>query len=284
MAISTLALLVLFLAPATTQTADWQRLPEGQLILRPFEHAPYPHPSRDKGFKTFGPEHYQDSTVGLFIPAGYEPGDRVNYIVHFHGHVNNVANVLKKYKLEQQLDDAHVNAILIVPQGPKDAADSGGGKLELDPGAFAHLITEVTAFLKSQGKIKTGVVGDITLTAHSGGYKVTAAILHQGGMEKNITDVILLDASYGNLDSFAAWCAGGNDRRLVSLFTEHLAPENAQLMKMLDDAHVKYEKLLEMDASKMAGRGFYFSPVTVKHDEVAVNYFGPLIKSCAVAH
>src|SRR6185436_12978172 len=108
---------------------------DGQFILRPFEHAPFPHKSRDEGHKygkTFFPRdtNYADSTVGIVIPDGYQPGDTVDYIVHFHGWGNHVSKVIKEYKLMEQLKAAKVNAILLVPQGPKDASDSGGGKLE----------------------------------------------------------------------------------------------------------------------------------------------------------
>src|SRR5947209_738180 len=59
---------------------SWQTTPQGQLVLRPFPHAPYPHPSREHGFKgratTYPADpHYVDSTVAIFIPAGYIDGD-----------------------------------------------------------------------------------------------------------------------------------------------------------------------------------------------------------------
>jgi hypothetical protein len=287
--------LVLFLAaiPASAQTppAEWQKTPEGDIVLRPFANAPYPHNSREDGFKgsskTYGPEHYTDSTVGIVIPAGYKPGDTVDYIVHFHGHMNHVANVLPKYKLPQQLVAAKVNAILIVPQGPKDAADSGGGKLELDPGAFAKLIEEITAYLKSEGKIKTTAVGKIVLTAHSGGYKVTAAILHHGGLEKHITDVLLLDASYGSLEWFADWCklSPAPEHRLVSLFTDHLADENDALMRLLDKAGVKHQTLEEktLTDEPLKLRGPIFMHTKGPHDQVPTDYFGRGIATSALA-
>ena len=118
----------------------WQHTANGDLILRPFEHAPYPHKSRENGFtydsKKFPRDpNYVDSTVGIVIPPGYKPGDTVDYVVHFHGWGNHVSKVISQYKLMPQLVAADLNAILIVPQGPKDASDSGGGKLELDEGA-----------------------------------------------------------------------------------------------------------------------------------------------------
>ena len=262
----------------------WQQLPEGQLILRPFENAPYPHSSRENGFKNFPRDpHYVDSTVGIFIPADYQPGDAVDYIVHFHGHTNHVSNVFEKYKLPQQLVAAKVNAILIVPQGPKDAADSGDGKLELDPGGFEKLINEVTDYLNVEGKIRTKQIGKIALTAHSGGYKVTAAILHHGGLADHITDAILLDASYGSLEWFADWCNADPNHRLVSLFTDHLADENQQLTALLDKAGVKHRTLDEatLTDEQLLPRGPVFMHTKGPHDQVPTDYFGRLVKTSA---
>jgi methylmalonyl-CoA mutase cobalamin-binding subunit len=276
-------------AAGPAAAAQWQKTPEGEMILRPFANAPYPHKSRENGFKgsktTYGPEHYADSTVGIVIPAGYRPGDTVDFVVHFHGHMNHVSNVLTKYKLPQQLVAAKVNAILLVPQGPTDAADSGGGKLELDPGGFAKLIDEVAAYLKAEGKIKTTTVGKIVLAAHSGGYKVTAAVLHHGGMAEHITDVLLLDASYGSLEWFADWCKAPPDHRLVSLFTDHLADENQALMKLLDQAGVKHRQLDEQKLAdeQFAARGPVFMHTKGPHDQVPVDYFGRLVQTSTLS-
>ena len=277
--------------PALSSQPTWQALPQGQLILRPFASAPYPHPSRDAGYKnSAGKEfpregHYDDSTIGIFIPANFKPADEVDYVVYFHGHSHHVSDLFPKYKLPEELAAAKVNAILLVPQGPKDAPDSGGGKLELDQGAFSRLIAEVTRYLNDEKKIRTKKVGRIVLSAHSGGYKVTAAILNHGGMGRQISDVLLLDASYGELPIFAAWCKNDPDHRLVSLFTDHLADENQQLMTMLDGAKVPYQKLDEMNVTdeKFAVRGPSFMHTKGPHDQVPVDYFGRLVKTSALA-
>lgn len=283
----TAALLVSSTALAQTSKPTWTKTPDGQTILRPFENAPYPHPSRENGFKTFPRDsHYVDSTVGIFIPADYRAGDTVDFVVHFHGHKNHVSKVFEQYKLPQQLVAAKVNAILVVPQGPKDAADSGDGKLELDKNGFAKLIDEVVEYLNREGKIHTKNVGKIVLSAHSGGYKVLASILDHGGMADHITDALLLDASYGNLEWFANWAkADPTNHRLVSLFTDHLADENQQIMALLDKADVKYRRLDEPKAKDddFAARGVTFMHTKGPHDQVPVDYFGRLVKTSALA-
>jgi hypothetical protein len=256
----------------------WETDSNGQLILRPFPHAPYPHESRKDGYKNdivfpyVG--HYDDSTIGIFIPADYHPGDVVNYVVHFHGWHNHVSNVIPFYHLEQQMEQAKINAILIVPQGPKEAADSGGGKLELDPGAFEKLMNEITDFLVAEGKIHTHTIGDITLSTHSGGYKVTAAILDHGGLASHITDVCLLDSSYGNLEWFANWCAASPEHRLISFHTQHLNDANMELRGLLDKAHVPYRTIpdFKLTADSFKPRGVLIVPTLLPHDEVPMGH------------
>jgi hypothetical protein len=269
--------------------STWQTLPQGELILHPFASAPFPHPSRENGYtnpngKRFPRAgHYDDSTIGIFIPANYHAGDEVDYVVHFHGWSNHVSRVMEHYKLPEQFAAANVNAILIVPQGPKDAQDSSGGKLE-DPAGFSRMMSEITRFLFAEKKIQTHKIGRIVLSAHSGGYKVTAAVLNRGGLGGNITDVDLLDASYGDLGIFAAWCRNDPSHRLVSLFTDHLANENQQLMGMLKNASVKYQLLDESTITnkQLRARGGIFMHTKGPHDQVPVDYFGRLVKTSSL--
>lgn len=239
---------ILMMMNPTTQPA-WTTTDHGQLILRSFASAPFPHPSRTDGWKykeTVYPaeKHYNDSTIGIFIPRTFEPSEQVDIVVHFHGWGNHVQNVFSGFDLQNQMIKSGKNAILIVPQGPKDASDSGSGKME-DPGGFERLIREVVAFLKQEGKITTENIGKIVIGGHSGGYKALGFICQHGGLRENITDVILYDASYGQLDLFAEWCQLGGERRLISIFTEHLASENFQLMTLLKQRDVAFDYMME---------------------------------------
>ncbi len=285
---------------APLDAAEWSVTAEGQTLLRGFHNAPYPHASRAQGYTYQGrlfdaATHYNDGTVGIFIPAGYQAGETVDYVVHFHGWGNHVANVLDHYALRRQMNASGRNAILLVPQGPKDATDSGGGRLELEPGAFETLIGEVTQYLRQSGKIHAARIGRIVLSTHSGGYRVTGAILAQGGLTDHITDVLLFDSSYGSLESFADWAAQSphskqdnkQDRRLVSLFTDHLAPENFTLLTLLQKRHVAFHSLLESDlnAAILAPRqAVFLHTPTLPHDEVMQqkNYFALFLQTSAL--
>lgn len=154
----------------------------GTGFLVPFASAPYPHASRAAGHLYQGKlydaaAHYSDSTVAIYVPAGFRQCARVDLVVHFHGWNNNVRHVLERYRLREQLDASGCNAVLVVPQGPKDAPDSGDGKLELDEGAFARFVHDVAAWLHTQGVTQTDAIGKIVLTAHSGGYGGAGGVL-----------------------------------------------------------------------------------------------------------
>lgn len=279
----------------TQAAADvWRTTAEGQTVLRPFASAPYPHPSRANGFTTASGSypyagHYDDSTVGVFIPAGYRPSATVDFVVHFHGHLNNVANVLDRFALRSQFAASGLNAVLVVPQGPRDAADSGCGTLELEPGALKALLEEVAAFLRSEGKTTSTRIGRVALTAHSGGYKVAAAVLAHGGLESQITDVLLFDATYGSLERFAVWLAGRKGRRLVSIFTDHLAGENVQLMALLRERKAGFTVTLDsprLSDDTVKARGAHFvHTLDLEHNEVvaARGYFARWLASSALS-
>ena len=263
--------------PATQPTLDeWFTAPTGKIMLHTFpDTAPYPHNSRKDGFKnsageTFGPEHYQDSTVGFIVPNGYTPGDHVDYIVHFHGWHNHVSKVIAQFQLAEQLNKSGLNAIMIVPQGPLDAPDSGDGRLELDDGGFKQFIDEVTKYLNAEHIIHTSKIGHIALSAHSGGYKVAASTLHRGGITDSISDVFLLDATYGNLAWFDEYVSKRPDARIVTFHTKHLDDENEQLKKLLDASHTPNREVLDKDFSgtTIAPRGVSFVPTLLAHDDV----------------
>lgn len=279
------------MSSAAAEETAWTVSPEGETLLRPFQNAPFPHASREQGYTYDGKlydavTHYRDSTVGIFIPKGYRPGATVDYVVHFHGWMNHVASVLDHYELRQQMAASGRNAILLVPQGPKDSQDSSGGRLEAEPDAFEKLLQEVTQFLVTAGKIHTTHIGSIALSTHSGGYRVTGAILRRSALRSHITDVLLFDATYGELEAFAGWAADKH-HRLVSIFTRHLAPENFMLTTLLQKQHTSFTSILEPDltASLLVPRHpLLIHTLDLAHDEVMQKhaYFALFLRTSAL--
>ncbi|MGA2177584.1 MAG: hypothetical protein ABSH38_21625 [Verrucomicrobiota bacterium] len=247
----------------------------GCLIITNFVSAPFPHPLRAEGHqykdKFFSAaEHYQDSHVALFVPNGFRPGRKVDFVVHFHGWGNHVTNVLEKYQLPGQFTASRRNAILIVPQGPFDASDSFGGKLE-DAGGFQRFMAEAVEALRQRGLIDSARLGRIILCGHSGGYEVMSAILARGGLTAHIREVWLFDALYAKTERFAVWF-DHHPGRFIDLYTEHggTKDETEGLMTALQGSGVPYFSANETNATPADLRNnrlvFLFS--ALPHDEV----------------
>lgn len=219
-------------APPTLQ------IPGGKTFVVRFASAPYPHSSRANGHvyqKNLydAATHYSNSDVAIFVPDGWHPNaGAIDTVVHFYGWNHDIYATLQTYKLREQLLTSKRNAILIVPEGPTNAPDSGDGKLELDDNGFARFMRDVCAWLKTANVSTADQPGRIVLTAHSGGYGGAGGVLTRGGMNDRITDVILFDAAYGYYDAFASW-AKAPDHHLLSIFTDDTSTGNTALMGKL---------------------------------------------------
>ncbi len=282
--------LPLFISAVGFQSAIWKSSTDGDLALVPFKSAPFPYSSRDNGYtyeKTFysRDDHYNDSTVGVFIPKQFKPTQTVNFVVHFHGWNNHVQQVFEQYDLARQMHLSGLNAVLLVPQGPRDAPDSDDGKLQHDQGSLTALLDEALALLKQEGRVPAGaVLGHVALTTHSGGYLVTTYILDRKELYDKITDVILFDSTYGGLPAFADYAAT-HPHRLISICTEHLGHENARLIALLQKRHVQARVMFEEDVTDadIEKRGpLIILTTTLEHNDVINkrDYFAKWLRYC----
>ena len=181
----------------------------GTMIVTTSDHTMFPHGKRANGYTYQGKAypadlHYSDQTVAIFVPKGFRAGDATDLVFYFHGWRNDVDATLAQFKLAEQVAASGVNAVLVLPEGPKNAPDSFGGKLE-ETGDFAGLVSDVLAALKARGVVESVKPGAIVLAGHSGAYRVMAFILARGGLTENVREVYLFDALYGQTEKFAHW-------------------------------------------------------------------------------
>ena len=249
----------------------------GNLLLTNLASAPFPHPLRAEGREYKGEffsaqNHYADNTVAIFIPRGFRESGPIDFVVHFHGWRNHVAQVLQRYQLIEQFQESRRNAILVVPQGPYDAPDSFGGKLE-DPNGFRRFMEEVLATLRQQGPLtnRHPVLGKIILSGHSGGYQVISAILDHGGLTPQVKEVWLFDALYAQTEQFLAWFDRQHGR-LLDLYTEHggTREETERLMGIFKQRGVPFvaAKEAEVVASQLRQSQPLFLVSEQPHDAV----------------
>ena len=226
----------------------------GGLIVAEFSSAPFPHPERQAGHTHEGrayaaSRHYRDSRVAVFVPEGFKSGPTTDLVFHFHGWYGEIEEALKKHQLAQQFSRSRRNAVLVVPQGPRNAPDSFFGKLE-DKNGFRRLVRDVLRLLRIRGIVKTIRPGRIILSGHSGGYRPISFILMRGGLSSHIKEVYLFDALYGQVEKFAHWI-DHHRGKLVAIYTPHggTKDETDKLMADLDGWGVSYRHLKGRDAS-----------------------------------
>lgn len=206
---------------------------EGTTLTLDLTHAPFPH----------GGAAYRDRTVLVFVPRTFAPerGGRVPMLVHFHGHHTTADKAIVSHQLREQLVESRQNAVLVVPQGPVNAADSSAGKLEA-PGAFARLLEEVLRTLtSSEARLSLGrralQAGTVCISAHSGGFHAAACCARPDRAATariDVNEIYLFDALYADLAPFRDWVIEGRGRparrrhKLVSYYGPGATESNSQ--------------------------------------------------------
>ena len=160
--------------------------------------------------------HYDDSSVLLVIPRGWRVRKTVDLVFWFHGWHNNIDTALRFYGLADQLVESGRNAVLVLAEAAKNAADSYGGKMR-EEGMFRSLVGDVMEELKRVGAApREAGVGHVVLAGHSGAYSVIADILEHG--RQPVDEVFLFDALYGRVNTFMPW-AEAEGHHFVHWFT-----------------------------------------------------------------
>jgi hypothetical protein len=227
----------------------------GEMFVPQFSSAPFPHPLRADGrmynnTKYPAEKHYSDSSVAIFIPKHFKPGKTNDVVLYFHGWYNNIDSACAQFKLIEQFTEAKKNAIFVFPEGPKDAPDSFGGRVE-ETNGLKNLLSDVMNYVFEKKKITSKKIGNIILAGHSGAFRVISYALLRGGLTKNISDVILFDAHYGQTEKFAYWIDHYKGR-YVNIYTDSGGTKNEteNLMADLDGWGIPYYRTEETDISQ----------------------------------
>jgi hypothetical protein len=209
-----------FTTSVQAQTLETDYLQYGTVLRLSIKNSLFPDTLRHVGHQYSGKiypfqGHYDDSTVLVFIPNYFKANKKTSVVVHFHGWFANVDSVVRKFQLIEQFHMSMRNAILVIPQGPKNAPDSYGGKLERE-GGFKLFIQEILTELKNR-KITPSVFSDkIVISGHSGAYRVMAHVLLHGGLP--VQEVFLFDGLYGQIEKFGHWLTHTKGR-FINIYT-----------------------------------------------------------------
>ena len=192
---------------------------------------------------------YRDNRVLLHIPEKFDARRPSVMIVFFHGHGATLErDVWDRQRVPEQISNSGANAVLVAPQFAVDAPDSSAGKF-WEPGGFRRFLDEAAAELArlhgDPRTMRTFQAMPVVIVAYSGGYLPAAWCLSAGGTGSRVRGLVLLDALYGELDTFANWIANSRSAFLVSAFTSSTRGNHAQLARMLQARNVSVASDLE---------------------------------------
>jgi hypothetical protein len=80
----------------------------------------------------------------------------------------------------------------------------------------------------------------IDIVAYSGGFGPTLAVLDRGGVSSRVRGLVLLDALYAGIDTFADWIANNRSTFFVSSYTPYTEHHNDDLEHLLNERSVPY--------------------------------------------
>jgi hypothetical protein len=194
-------------------------------------------------------ETYSDRQVLLHLPKGFDIRRPSLLIVFFHGHGAKLADdVYLRQQVPAQISSSGINAALVAPQLAVNAADSSAGKF-WEPGAFARFLGEAAQHLArlhgDPRSVRSFASMPVMIVAYSGGYLTTAWCVHHGGIGNRLRGVVLFDALYGELDTFADWVARQKSAFFVSTYTHSTEARNTRLQKVLAERQIPVATTLE---------------------------------------
>ena len=292
MRLSRFLLLIIGITTAVTAQSPTERYTHlGVMHVPSFSSSPFPHPKRAAGHtygdRTFPADiHYSDSSVAIFVPKGFAPQNTVDFVIYFHGWYNSIDSACMQFRLIEQFSESGKNAVLVFPEGPKDAPDSFGGRMEERDG-LKNLVADVLRYLKTHKRISHATVGNIILAGHSGAYRVIAFCLMRGGLTPNISDVILFDALYGHTEKYSYWI----DRfsgRFVNIYTNDGGTKNESenLMGDLDGWKIPYRMFEDtvVTQNALSMNKVIFIHTELSHNEVIAtrNQFRDFLSTSAL--
>jgi hypothetical protein len=263
------------IGPAPPSASSQATAPEESITkLVAFETAPFPYHGAQPGggpFLNVGGEErrghrtargqilwedrtFSDNRVLLHIPAGFDPKRPAVMVVFFHGWGATLTrDIVARQKVAAQVTASGANAVLVAPQFAFDARDSSAGRF-WQPNGFRRFLDEASKQLASlygdAASERAFSSAPIVLIAYSGGFLPASYVLRDGGATERIRGLVLLDAAYGGLDTFANWIARDKSGFFLSAYTRYTQGHNAELKNMMASRGVPLNKDLPDELSR----------------------------------
>ncbi len=188
---------------------------------------------------------FSDRRALLYLPKGFDVRKPGVIVVFLHGHRATLErDVRDRQRVADQIAEANANAVLVAPQFAVNASDSSAGRFWESYG-FAAFLGEAGAHLArlhgDRRTRKTFATLPVVVVAYSGGYAPAAWALQNGGTDRRVIGVLLLDALYGEVDKYADWIGRHPSSFFVSAYTSSSARGNEALQGILANRDVDFD-------------------------------------------
>jgi len=194
-----------------------------------------------------------------FKDIAFDPAKPGVMVVFFHGFGATLSrDVLRRQKVPAQVTASGANAVLVAPQFAVDARDGSAGRF-WQHGGFSRFLDESAHHLAAlRGDPASEEVFrkmPIVMVAYSGGFAPAAFCLRDIASTNRVKGVVLLDAAYGELETYAHWAAQEHKSGgfFVSSYTLSTKAHNNELKHMLASKGVPFS-----DDDSKVGRGVAF--------------------------
>ncbi|MBX7195371.1 MAG: hypothetical protein K1X94_25170 [Sandaracinaceae bacterium] len=171
---------------------------------------------------------------------------------------------------------------LVLPQLAFDLRDGSPGRLARS-GSARRLLDEALARVAGERGTPAPRLGSVILTAHSAGFEAAIAVIRHGGLDAQLEAVVLFDAMYSGVGTFAAWALASPRRSLVAFHTVSGTP--ARRARELEAHYGRRlgDRLVSRDADldDVAPGRVVLAPARCAHRDVPGRYLGPTVARLA---
>jgi hypothetical protein len=140
--------------------------------------------------------------VHVWIPRGYNPR-RADTVIYVHGLYTKVDGAWEEHNLPHQFAASAINAMFIACEAPASLGEAVSWT------SLSELLATVDAAIADVRQPRRRIVA----VGHSGAYRT---LLHWLA-DETLDTVVLLDAAYGEIESYRSWVTAKPRRRLIDV-------------------------------------------------------------------
>jgi hypothetical protein len=250
----------------------------------------------EKGFMCRGRVAGYPDDIAVFIPRRYIPKPKAPLVLHLHGNLWEGAtadDVLKRYDFGTILAKSNRRSLLIVPLSQAHVTAQNHPEMR-DPVKFQQMMDSLMALFQKAGLCEHPEPAHIALTAHSGGYKTSAAILSMACPKvgtcyrSHIHEFHLLDGSYGEDTVFTNFALERGNRFTTTYIPDTQTEETSlNIMKQVPGAKLlttnsqrlkdKPDDYLKYDDENLKAQNPAFVISDVDHNAVVTKYMHAML-------